>query len=229
MGQQVKIGIIGDYDFTQNAHHATNLSLDHAANFLDIDISYYWIRLHEVIKFKAQQFYQYDGFLIAPGVISNDFFMNSLMRDLFRMDLPILITGEGFKNFIEALATVHQLSASGEKIISDNLVKGNQFERVTLTPHSSSFIELYKYRTPIELTSCRFSLYPHLLKPLEAFALDVEAYNEFDEPEIVSLKTHPFFVASSFSPQISSTREFAHPIIYTFVKLCTPDFKRKAN
>lgn len=229
MGQQVKIGIIGDYDFTHNAHHATNLALDHAANFLEIDVSYYWIRLHEAIKFKVQQFYQYDGFLIAPGVISNDFFMNSLIRDLFRMDIPVLITGEGFKNFIEALASLHQFSANGEKIISENIVKGNQFERVTLNPHSSNFIELYKYRTPIELTSCRYSLYPQLMKTLEELAVDVEAYNEFEEPEIVSLKFHPFFVSSSFSPQISSTREFAHPIIYTFIKLCTPDFKSKAN
>lgn len=229
MGQQLKIGVIGDYDFTHNAHHATNLALDHAASFLEIELSYYWIRLHEAIKFRPQQFFQYDGFLIAPGTVSNDFFLNSLLRTLLRINIPVLVTGEGFKNVIETLASIHQLTGSGEKLISDNIVKGNQFERVEIRPHSPAFIELYKYRSTIELTSCRYGLYPQLVKTLEEIAVDVDGYNEFDEPEIISLKSHPFFVAASFSPQISSTRELAHPIIYTFVKVCTPDFKQKAN
>ena len=48
--------------------------------------------------------------------------------------------------------------------------------------------------------------------------LDIEAYNQFEEAEIVSLKNHAFFVACGFCPQISSTREVPHPIIYTFLK-----------
>jgi CTP synthase (UTP-ammonia lyase) len=36
--------------------------------------------------------------------------------------------------------------------------------------------------------------------------------------EAFSLKNHPFFVALSYYPQVTSTRDLPHPVIYTFVK-----------
>ena len=47
MGQSIKIAIVGDYNFTYNSHHATNLAIDHSAHFLEIEASYYWIKLNE--------------------------------------------------------------------------------------------------------------------------------------------------------------------------------------
>ena len=49
--------------------------------------------------------------------------------------------------------------------------------------------------------------------------IDIEALNQFDDPEIISLKNHPFFISCAFCPQISSTRDIPHPIIYTFLKM----------
>ena len=46
MSISLKIAIIGDYNFTYNSHQATNLALDHSARFLDIEISYYWIKIN---------------------------------------------------------------------------------------------------------------------------------------------------------------------------------------
>ena len=46
MSESLKIAIIGDYNFTYNSHHATNLSLDHASDFLEIEITYYWIKIN---------------------------------------------------------------------------------------------------------------------------------------------------------------------------------------
>jgi hypothetical protein len=36
--QQLKIGIIGDFNFTFNTHHATNMALDHAGRFLEVEM-----------------------------------------------------------------------------------------------------------------------------------------------------------------------------------------------
>ena len=58
------------------------------------------------------------------------------------------------------------------------------------------------------------------MQQLEDKIIDIEAFNEFEEPEVISLKEHPLFIASGYCPQISSTREIAHPLIYTFVKGC---------
>jgi CTP synthase (UTP-ammonia lyase) len=49
MSHLLKIAIIGDYNFTLNSHHATNISIDHSANFLELEVNYYWIRVSEAV------------------------------------------------------------------------------------------------------------------------------------------------------------------------------------
>ncbi len=220
MSKSLKIAVIGDYNFTYNSHHATNLAIDHASNFLEIDASYYWVKISEVLKFRPQHFTQYDGFWIAPGPIKNEFFLHGIIREILGRSVPTLITGDGYRTFVNALISIYHLNRSEEKLISDNLVDGQQFEKITITPHSDDFIKLYSNHSKLELTSSRYSLYPKLIRELENNIADIEAYNQFEEPEIISMKSHPFFVACGFCPQISSTREIPHPIIYTFMKVC---------
>lgn len=221
MSQSLKIAIVGDYNFTYNSHHATNLALDHAAHFLEIDINYYWVSLNEVIKFRPQHFEEYDGILVAPGPIKNEFFLHGIIKEIIGKNIPVLITGDGFKTLLEVLINTYQLNSRREKLISDNLVEGDQFEKLFIAPNSSAFRQLYENYTNIELTSTRYSIYPQLIQSLENDIADIEAYNQFEDPEIISLKNHDFFVACGFSPQISSTREIPHPIIYTFIKACS--------
>ena len=67
MSDSLKIAIIGDYNFTYNSHHATNLSLDHSLDLLEVEINYYWIKVNEAVKNKPIYFDQFDGIWIAPG------------------------------------------------------------------------------------------------------------------------------------------------------------------
>lgn len=220
MANGIKIAIIGDYNFTYNSHHATNLAIDHAAHFLETEISYYWIKLNEAVKFRPQHFDEYDGFLIAPGPYSNEFFLSGFIRELLNKGLPTLITGDGYRLLLEVLINLYQLNTKKEKLISDNLVDGEQFERITVIPYSKAFIHLYEHHSKVELSSTRFSMYPQLIELMTEKLIDIEAYNQFEDPEVISLKNHYFFVATGFCPQISSTREIPHPIMYTFVKAC---------
>lgn len=219
MAGTLKIAIIGDYNFTFNAHHATNLSLDHSGNFLDCDVSYYWIRVSEAVQLKPSQLDNYDGIWIAPGPFQNHFFLNGIFKLLNNLRKPVLLTGDSFKLFVEYLIVVNHLNPFGEKLISDNLTKGNHFERVEVTPKSKQFIQLYENFSTTELTSSRFTMYPQLIEQMDGKIIDIEAVNQFDDPEIISLREHPFFVSCAFSPQISSTRDLPHPIIYTFLKM----------
>jgi CTP synthase (UTP-ammonia lyase) len=218
MSDSLKIAIIGDYNFTYNSHHATNLSLDHSSDFLEIEINYYWIKISEAIQYKAIYFDQFDGIWLAPGPYQNPFYLNGIFKVLLEHKSPVLVTGEAFKAFIEFLIAINQLNPYSEKLISENLVSGNSFERVTINPSSNTFEKLYENFSTIELTSSRFSLYPQLIEQLKSKFIDIEATNQFDDPEIVSLINHDFFVACAFCPQISSTRDIPHPLIYTFLK-----------
>ena len=59
MSDTLKIAIIGDYNFTYNAHHATNLSLDHSADFLELEPNYYWIKIgtpNDIIQLRSRQY-----------------------------------------------------------------------------------------------------------------------------------------------------------------------------
>lgn len=216
--QRLKIGIIGDYNFSFNAHHATNLSLDHAASFLELEVNYYWIRIHEIAQSKISFFERYDAFWIAPGPYLNPFFLNGIFSRLTALKKPVLITGEAFKSFLEHLVLKNELNPGGEKLISDNLVSGPYFENIQIHPKSTSFQKLYDHFSNQELSAFRYSLYPNLLLDLISEQIDVEAVNQFDDVEAFSLKFYDFFLVTSYYPQVTSTRDLPHPIIYTFLK-----------
>lgn len=220
MSEALKIAIIGDYNFTFNAHHATNLSLDHSSEFLEVELNYYWIKISEALKHKEGYFNQYDGIWIAPGPIENPFYLNGIFKKIANKNIPVLITGEGFKIFLEYLITQNQLLSQQEKLISENLISGSSFERITIEPRSKTFHQLYENFNNVELSSSRYSLYPQLVEQLELGLVDIEAVNQFEDPEIISLRKSDFFVSCAFCPQISSTRDIPHPIIYTFLKMC---------
>lgn len=220
MSSSLKIAIIGDFNFTYNSHHATNLALDHASHFLETEISYYWIKLSEASQLKSHQLNEYDGIWIGPGPYKSNFFLNGIIDHIMQQNLPTFITGEGFRCLIEVLINRYNLNPNGEKLISDNLVEGEQFEKLQIYPQSKELIKLYENHSNVELTSSRFSLYPQLMSYLVGELIDIEGYNQFEEVEIVSLKSHPFFLTCGFCPQISSTREIPHPLVYTFIKAC---------
>ena len=220
MSEALKIAIIGDYNFTFNAHHATNLSLDHSSEFLEVELNYYWIKISEALKHKEGYFNQYDGIWVAPGPIENPFYLNGIFKKISNKNIPVLITGEGFKIFLEHLITQNQLLSQQEKLISENLISGSSFERITIEPRSKTFHQLYENFNNVELSSSRYSLYPQLVEQLELGLVGIEAVNQFEDPEIISLRKSDFFVSCAFCPQISSTRDIPHPIIYTFLKMC---------
>jgi CTP synthase (UTP-ammonia lyase) len=225
MAENIKIAIIGDFNFTYNAHHATNLALEHSERFLEVDVNYYWIRLSEAVNMRPQAYHTYDGVWIAPGPFTNEFFLAGIISNILHAKVPTLLTGESFKVFVELLVKQNNLNPNDEKLISDNLVSGTQFEPVQISPHSSEMQKLYATHSTIELTSSRYSLYPQLITALNKDVLIAEAYNQFEEPEIMRLINHPYAIATMFCPQISSTRDMPHPLVNSFIRSCMSELK----
>lgn len=216
---QLKVAIIGEYNFTYYSHQATNLALDHAALFLDVDVNYYWIRTADAALFKTSNWEQFDAVWIAPGPFSNYFFLHGILKDLMPLSVPVIVTGEAFKTFIEMIIIKHNLNSQQEKLISDNLISGSSFEKINVIPHSTVFTKLLKNHQLDEFSSSRYSIYPQLLTQITEKIVDVEAFNQFEDPEIISLQKHPFYVAIAYCPQITSTRELPHPLVYTLLKI----------
>ncbi|WP_107037334.1 CTP synthase [Brumimicrobium mesophilum] len=221
MSEALKIVIIGDFNFTFNAHHATNMAIEHSAALLDIEVNYYWMRTHEAATLKPAKFSKFNGVIIAPGPYDNAFFLNGIIKSILASQVALLITGESFKTFLEVIVKMYNLNENHEKVISKNLAVEDVFEKVEVHPSSQSLISLYNEKKRIELTNARFSVYPHILEILKSEVLDVEAVNQFEDPEIVSLKSRPFCVASMSLPQVCSTKEDPHPLISGFLNFAS--------
>lgn len=217
MADSLKIAIIGDFNFTFNAHHATNLAIDHSTSLLDIEVNYYWIRVHEAANYKESQFSNFDGVWIAPGPFENVFFLNGVVNMALNTHVPLFITGEGFKVFLDVLVRSFNLNPNQEKLISDNLAPESSFEKIEVTPVSPELKKLYNDLPRVELTSSRYSIYPQLMDYLKRELIDIEGVNQFEEPEVISLKSRPFCLASMSVPQICSTREMPHPLVSAFL------------
>lgn len=219
MADRLKIAIIGDFNFTYNSHHATNLAIEHSQNLLDLEVNYYWIRIHEAASFKDSQYVNYDGIWIAPGPYENVFFLSGVMDAAIKANVPVFITGEGFKTLLEVLVRKYNLNPNQEKLISDNLAPESQFEKIEVIPTSIELMKMYKDLPRVELGSARYSIYPQLLTYLKNELIDIEGKNQFDEPEVISLKNHPYCIACMTIPQICSTREMPHPLVSAFLNM----------
>jgi CTP synthase (UTP-ammonia lyase) len=216
----IKIAIIGDFNFAYNAHHATNLSLDHSSNFLEEEINYYWIRPSELLSFKKNELLDYDGVWLAPGPYLNEFYFSGAVKEVINSKLPALVTGEGFYHVIDYYVKQYSLNPRNEKVISDNLVSGNQFDSVQIAPVGSFGTKIYSTHNSIELTSTRFSVYPNLVEVLRDDFIYVDAKDQFDEVQLFRLVDRLDIIVAMYLPQISSTRDLPHPIINAFVRAC---------
>ncbi len=68
MGQQLSIGIIGDFDAFSTSHVATSEALKHAADSLDVDLNVTWLPTPSLVPLEARtKFDRYDAILAAPG------------------------------------------------------------------------------------------------------------------------------------------------------------------
>lgn len=218
MAKVSNIAIIGNFNFTYNTHHAINLSLDHAISFLEIEANYYWLTPEDFLAKSSRGLKRFNAFWVAPAPIKKPKSLQKVIEKLLTMNVATLLTGEAYPLLLETLVKTHQLKDWNEEVISSNLITTSTFEQVEIIPVSKEIAKLYEFQSNVELSTSRFSFHPLFIEELLLKAIDIEAKNQFGDPEIISLKDNHFFVATGFSPQISSMREAPHPLIYTFLK-----------
>ena len=217
MNGTLRIGIIGDYNFAYHSHNATNQAIQHAEKVLDQPINYYWLNERECMEHTGEFYESYDGIIIAPGPYRQPFYFNSIITTLLGKDIPVLGTGECFRILVESYFSSHGFDLNQEKIISENLVAGNQFTGITLDRFSAEFSKLYLNRGVTEYSSSRYSILPQYSELL-AKDFEIGARNQYFDPEILKLKKHYFFLFTMFCPQIISSQDLPHPIFTYFVK-----------
>ena len=68
MGQQLSVGIIGDYDPAKISHPPTNEALKHAADSLGFEVTVTWLPTPSLVPLEARlKFDQYDAIWASSG------------------------------------------------------------------------------------------------------------------------------------------------------------------
>ena len=213
----LRIAIIGDYNFAYHSHNATNQALQHSEKVLDQAINYYWLNERECTE-QIDNFYEsYDGIIIAPGPYQQPFYFNTIIAVLMEKNIPVLGTGECFRILVQTYFSNLGFDLNTERIISENLVDGNQFTGITLSHFEDEFEKLYLNRGVAEYSSSRYSILPQYSE-LMTKDFEIGARNQYFDPEILKLKDHSFFLFTMYCPQIISSADLPHPIFTYFVK-----------
>ncbi|OIQ37239.1 MAG: hypothetical protein BM555_01135 [Crocinitomix sp. MedPE-SWsnd] len=228
MEEVLRIAIIGDFNFAYNSHNATNQALQHVEKVLDQPLNFYWLNEKECCEQNEDFYENYDGVIIAPGPYRQPFYFNSIISKLLEKDVPVLGTGDCFRLLVETYFTQKGFDLSREKIISDNLIDGNQFTGITLEKLSDEFSKLYLTKGNVEYSSSRYSILPQYSDVL-AEGFEIGARNQYFDPEILKSKEHAFFLFTMFCPQVLSTSDMPHPIFTYFIKNVRRIFDIKAT
>jgi CTP synthase (UTP-ammonia lyase) len=76
--------------------------------------------------------------------------------------------------------------------------------------------KLYGADAAVEDYRCRYGVNPEYHAPLRDAGLALSGFGEDGELRIVELPDHPFFLATLFVPQMTSTPERPHPLLVGF-------------
>jgi len=78
--------------------------------------------------------------------------------------------------------------------------------------------EIYGHDETTERYFCNYEVNPAYRDALEAAGLVLSGFSDNGDIRIAELPGHPFFLATLFQPQLSSTASHPHPLITAFLQ-----------
>ena len=81
----------------------------------------------------------------------------------------------------------------------------------------SRLAQLYNTRSPVEQTTCNYGLSPEVQHLASSHGMIIAATDETGEVRAIERPDHPFFIATLYQPQLSSTPQHPHPILRAFI------------
>jgi CTP synthase (UTP-ammonia lyase) len=222
-----RIGVVGEYDPTHPTHPATADALGHSAMRLGTQVDVGWVSTADVGN-AGETLTGLDGLLIAPGspYRSLDGALAAIEHARSK-GVPLLGTCGGLQHVVIELARNVLGVADAQHAEYDP-----DASTLFVTPLSCSLAgqqmsvdvrvgtragDAYGTATSTERYYCNFGLNPDRVDELVAAGLIVSGTDEQGEVRIIELADHPFFVATLFVPQTSSTLVRPHPLVTAFV------------
>jgi CTP synthase (UTP-ammonia lyase) len=225
----LRVGVVGDYDPTNETHRATDTALVHAAAALGAGAIGQWIATDKVGSGGARELEGFDCLLIAPAspYRSTEGALEAI-RYARTADIPLLGTCGGFQHIVLEFArnvlgyddAEHaELNPGASRLfitaLSCSLV--GQTMPVHLEPGSLA-AAAYDRTEVLERYYCNFGLNPDHLGELVAEGLKVTGTGPEGEPRVIELPGLRFFMGTLFVPQASSTVSCPHPLVVALLE-----------
>jgi CTP synthase (UTP-ammonia lyase) len=240
MSDAVRIGILGDFNPEFRSHHATNESLQHAAEKLDVVVESQWIPTPSLLEPNAPKILEgFDGLWASPGSPYKSFDgMLQGIKFARERDWPFLGTCGGFQYALIELTrnvlgvqdadsaennsgskniVIHPMECAATDHAPDAPKLSGLMPEVRLRP--GSYLQSYYSQDKIaEEFFCNFEVNPEFeWAPVEA-GFPIVARGLQGEIRAIESATHRFYVATLFQPQRSSKPGVPHPLVVAFVQ-----------
>jgi CTP synthase (UTP-ammonia lyase) len=230
MEVELKIGVIGDLDPSLAFHKATNEAIFHAGEALGLKVSVSWISTPTLNQKPAHEILStFDAIWCSPGSPYQS--MEGALEGIRvarENSWPFFATWGGFQHaLIEYARNVlgipdadhEESSPEGKNLLINRLEcsLAGRTCKVVLVPESNS-AKAYGRNDASEQFHCNFGLNPIFRDRLFQGPLRVSGLDENGEVRMAEIIGHPFFMATLFLPQLSSTLLEPHPLIISFLK-----------
>jgi CTP synthase (UTP-ammonia lyase) len=220
-----RILVVGDYDPENETHMAIAAAVGHASS----EVVAEWLATTDVVS-DDPTVASSDGVWIASGSPYRSFDgAIEAIRVARTLGIPLLGTCGGFQHaviefarHVAGIAGAHhaEYRTGDPLLVVDELAcsLAGQTMEVSLVAGTAAR-DAYGTASTTERYYCGFGLNPAHLPSLLAGGLVVSGTDAEGEPRIVELGSHPFYVATLFVPQTSSTAEHPHPLVARFVEV----------
>jgi CTP synthase (UTP-ammonia lyase) len=222
MAKAPNIGVIGDFDASNETHRATSAELEAAGATAT------WVATPTVGD-ADKLLHNFDGLLISPGspYVDMDGALTAI-RCARERGMPLVGTCGGFQHVVLEFAR-DVLGVAG----ADHAETSPDADCLAVTPLACSLVgqrhpvrlspgtraaAIYGRVETVEPYFCSFGLNPNLEPELEAHGLRISGRDELGNVRVVELESHPFFVATLYVFQARGDHRHPHPLTAAFLE-----------
>ena len=230
MAEGILVGRIGDHDPGKPTHAATEEALEHAAGALEIPVDSRWLSTDHLVERADAMLGGFDALVCAPGSPYKSL-AGALEAIRFAREraVPFIGTCGGFQHtVIEYARNVLGFAGAGHAEYAAYDIRDTFISALSCSPfgrrmkvalEAGSKVQGFYGSTEVEEEyRCNYGLDPDRRSLIERGGLRVVGVDGDDEARVLELPDHPFYVATLFVPQISSSQESPHPLIVSLLR-----------
>ena len=223
-----RVAILGDRRTDFDPHVYTDLALGHAADHLGAAISVDWVGTELLAGSATEMLHDFEAYVISPG--SPYRHLEGLLEGVEfarKSHRPVIGTCAGFQHMVLEFArnelgfadAYHQEYGADEGtawFVPLSCSVAGQTLPVDIMRPSIAY-RAYGHSPALERYYCQFGIAPQFWDAVDQGGLSITGRDADQEPRIVELQNHDFYVATLFVPQAQSRHGRPHPLITAFL------------